>query len=572
MREQNTKPNLADVLDAITRRPVNNRPRRRAQIAGLHKMSLWTGRPLADIPADIPHLRTLFAQVKKSGTTLKPHSFANVKFAVLNAVGHSGLIDASVGQGRLLHAFSPACAAFYMRLQDKHLRICLTRLCHYLSEQGLSPTNVDDDVFARYVAHLYDVSLQENLPLLVRRTALAWNKAILLQPDANLKPVTPPPSRRVRTLLRLEDLPPSFQAEVARFVNWAGHADIFAQNVRKKKLSPNTIGKLLQDFRRAATLLVRSGFQSDEIVSFKVMLTLDNFTKILREAHKEKNGAESAYNFQLALSLMVVGRDLFRLDPDTVAALTTLTYRVPRPKPQMNVKNQRLIERFDDSDALLRLIEAPRELWQLVRSAENSNRWTLTKAQAALAIALLPIIPIRLENLTSLTFDEHIFLRPHGVSTLRIPAEENKSGTALNFDIPPDLAAMMIEYRDDIAPEIIGCRPRYLFCRHDGGLKNFATVRSLIETYIQRYLGFHMNPQVFRHLAAKITLDQDPGAHVQVQQFLGHKKLSTTANYYSGWETARAQKGHIKNLEKTLAAKAENRKTKKRKLDHGKAN
>ena len=44
----------------------------------------------------------------------------------------------------------------------------------------------------------------------------------------------------------------------------------------------------------------------------------------------------------------------------------------------------------------------------------------------------------------------------------------------------------------------------------------------------------------FRHLAAKLILDANPGAYELVRQVLGHKNLKTTTNFYAGPSTKRA--------------------------------
>src|ERR1035437_3644974 len=51
-------------------------------------------------------------------------------------------------------------------------------------------------------------------------------------------------------------------------------------------------------------------------------------------------------------------------------------------------------------------------------------------------------------------------------------------------------------------------------------------------------------PHQFRHLAAKIILDANPGAFELVQQLLGHRNTTTTINYYGGIDTRRAGRAH----------------------------
>jgi integrase len=53
-----------------------------------------------------------------------------------------------------------------------------------------------------------------------------------------------------------------------------------------------------------------------------------------------------------------------------------------------------------------------------------------------------------------------------------------------------------------------------------------------------------LTPHQFRHLAAKIILDANPGAYELVRQLLGHKNMKTTTNFYTGIDTRRAGRAH----------------------------
>ncbi len=72
-------------------------------------------------------------------------------------------------------------------------------------------------------------------------------------------------------------------------------------------------------------------------------------------------------------------------------------------------------------------------------------------------------------------------------STLELSAGEVKNGTELAFDIPRHVAKMLIEYRDRIAPKIIGYRPQRLFVNADGSAKSQVTVAWLISTYLKHH-------------------------------------------------------------------------------------
>ena len=158
-------------------------------------------------------------------------------------------------------------------------------------------------------------------------------------------------------------------------------------------------------------------------------------------------------------------------------------------------------------------------LWREVKRDQNPSFRTLAIAQAALAIGILIYIPLRSENLHELMFDKHIFLRDgkRATSTLEVGSEEVKNGeTGLAFDIPSHIARMLTEYRQDIAPSVIGRRPDYVFVRADGCRKGQAMLAILIKRYLRKRAGIMITPHQFRHLAAKIILRTNPGAYETV--------------------------------------------------------
>jgi integrase len=181
----------------------------------------------------------------------------------------------------------------------------------------------------------------------------------------------------------------------------------------------------------------------------------------------------------------------------------------------------------------------------------------LAKAQAALALSILCYMPLRLQNLTSLTFDVHLFLRAeaNAISTLEVSAPDVKNKTDMAFDIPHRTAKMLIEYRDRIAPKIIGHRPDRLFVNADGSPKSQSTVAWLIKTYARRRAGIVLTSHQFRHLSAKVLLDAEPGSFETVRQLLGHKSLKTTVGAYAGIDSRRAARHHQRLIEQSLAAR-----------------
>jgi integrase len=159
-----------------------------------------------------------------------------------------------------------------------------------------------------------------------------------------------------------------------------------------------------------------------------------------------------------------------------------------------------------------------------------------------------------------------LFMREdaRAISTLELPAHEVKNGTELAFDIPPAVAKMLIEYRDRFAPRILGHRPARLFVNADGTPKNQATVACLIISYVRRRAGIVLTPHQFRHLSAKVVLDNNPGEYETCRQFLGHKSTKTTVAAYCGLDSRRAARRHQQLVEQALATEIPTRRSNRR--------
>jgi integrase len=177
-----------------------------------------------------------------------------------------------------------------------------------------------------------------------------------------------------------------------------------------------------------------------------------------------------------------------------------------------------------------------------------------------------------MQNLISLTFGVHLFLQegPGAISTLEIPAHEVKNKRAIEFDIPAHIVRMLIEYRNQLAPKIIGRKPDHLFVNPDGTRKHSQTLSHLIVRIVRKYAGVELSPHQYRHLAAKIILDDSPGAFELVKQLLGHENLKTTTNAYAGIDTRRAARHHHRLLQRETEPKVTaplRRPARKRKID-----
>ena len=365
-------------------------------------------------------------------------------------------------------------------------------------------------------------------------------------------------------------LPASFRRDVDDYLCWAGQSDPFAADARPRPLAPRTLRLRRDHIHAAVSALVETGTKPASIRSLADLVTPHNFKSILRRRLEIAGGEENAFNHDLGIMLALIAREWVKVDGSVLAELKRLVGKVPVPIMGLTDKNKRFLRQFDDPNALRRLVQLPERLWAEVRRDSRPSFRTLAKAQAALAIAILTYMPVRLQNLSNLTFDTHLFIRAGAgaISTLELSNGEVKNKIELAFDIPPHVAKMLLEYRERIAPKIIGHRPARLFVNVDGTPKSERTVAWLISTYAKRRSGIVLTPHQFRHLSAKVLLDAQPGAFETVRQLLGHKSIDTTVNAYAGIDSRRAGRHHQRLIENAIASQNPSRPRKSRHQRH----
>jgi len=235
-----------------------------------------------------------------------------------------------------------------------------------------------------------------------------------------------------------------------------------------------------------------------------------------------------------------------KVPDDQLAALKKLRGKLGRLPTGLTAKNKATLRRFDDPRLLELLIGLPDRLWRVALGKLSTSKMAFVDVQTALAIDILLHAPMRVENLASLKFGEHLYWpRGRGRSALIVVrGDETKNDEPLEFELPVTLSERLHRYWHELAAGIIGKQPDLLFVSAKGLPRTLTSVSRAIQTTIRRHLGVHMTPHQFRHLAAKIHLDSHPGAYEVVRQLLGHKSLRTTTSFYAGPDTRRAGRAH----------------------------
>ena len=424
-------------------------------------------------------------------------------------------------------------------------------MAHYGSAEKLTPSDVNDEVIGDFIASIHEGSLHRKPNELHRKTTVIWNEVAVEFPEFGLCPVSVPsfrpPPRRIAWSL----LPDSFCKDLEDCLAWCASTDPFTADARSRPLAPASVRLRRDQVHTAVTSLIESGVEPTAIRKLADLVSVANFKRVAQHRLKMAGSQDNSFNRGVAIALIQIARQWVKTDDATLSELRRLASKLPMPRADLTAKNKRFLRQFDDPLVLQRLRAVPLKLWTQMRRDVSLNFRTLAIAQAAIAVEILIYLPIRMQNLVSLTFDVHLFLYegPGAVSTLDISAGEVKNKRPIEFDIPPHIVRMLIEYRDHVAPKIIGRKPDRLFINPDGTPKGSQTLSFLIRRMVRKHAGVELSPHQLRHLAAKILLDDSPGAFELIKQLLGHQSLKTTVNFYAGIDTRRAARHHHRLLQ-----------------------
>ena len=545
---------LGDVLAVVERSTTLSPTRLRDLRSAAIRVADLLGNVPGRIALDLPMISARLAAINTVAAGMTTKRFANIRSDFLAAVKASGLRPIKLWHKGPL---APAWRQLFKRLSHKRAHLGLSRFARYAGARGINPEAVNDATVRDFITAVREQSLHRTPNWLHRQVTLVWNEAAR-DTALRLQSLTVPsfrgPPKRIAWVLLL----PSFQRDVDRFLKWAGQSDPFAPESCPRRLAPRTLRLRRDQIHAAVSALVDSGIKPATINSLADLVTPDNFKRILRRRVEMVDGAPNSFNQSLGIALVLIAREWVKVDGAVQAELKRLLSKVPAPPQGLTDKNKGFLRQFDDPSNLRRFVQLPEQLWAEVKRERSPSYRTLAKAQAALTMGILTYMPIRLQNLLTLEFERHLFIRMGrgAKSTLELSNGEVKNNIDLAFEIPPQIVGMLVEYRERTAPKIIGERPIRLFVNVDGTPKVKQALGALITNCVRRRAGIALTPHQTRHLSAKVLLDDQPGGFETVRQLLGHKNLQTTVFSYAGIDSRRAGRHHQRLIDEALSAQS----------------
>jgi integrase len=447
-------------------------------------------------------------------------------------------------------ALSESWSSLLDKAQERRLRDGLSRFARWASERQIAPQDVQRDVVDRFVADLETASLVRKIAELSQTIVRSWNGLVRTFPEEGLRPI--PVIRRTSGPPRFpwQNLPASFRQDVDDYLQWASVPDPLDENARRTPLAPRTLRLRRDHVHSAVTAAVAAGIAGDSLVGLAALTEPDTFRKILRYRWESEGPKLTVYTHGVAGSLIAIGREWVKVSSDTLVALKAIRSRLGALPSGLTEKNKTMLRQFNDERQLARLLGLPDRLWRHAARQLKTSRREFIELQDALAIDILLAAPLRMKNMAALSFDEQIQW-PHGQgkpAVILVKSEETKNNVPLEFELPLELSDRLVAYRNRIAPAVIGKRPDAVFVTWRGTPRTQAAISVSIEKTVLKYVGVRLTPHQFRHLAAKIMLDHNPGAYELVRQLMGHKNMQTTTNFYAGIDTRRAGRAHCELL------------------------
>jgi integrase len=290
------------------------------------------------------------------------------------------------------------------------------------------------------------------------------------------------------------------------------------------------------------------GRDAATITSLADLVDIEAFKTGLRFFLDREGGTPTTAIADLASVLKAVARHHVRVEPGHLERMGGIIRRLTPGRSGLTETNRTRLRSFDDRHNIAALLALPTELMGQARRHQNLQRGAV-RAQMAVAIEILLMAPIRLGNLVTLDI-EHNLVRPgrSGVLHIVVAAEEVKNREPLEYPLPPESVALIERYIREFRPRLASPENKALFPGVDGGPKNQAFFGTQISRTIRAHTGLRVHPHLFRHVAAKLFLDANPGSYEVVRRVLGHRSIDTTVGFYTGLETPAA----VRHFDRTI--------------------
>jgi integrase/recombinase XerD len=163
-----------------------------------------------------------------------------------------------------------------------------------------------------------------------------------------------------------------------------------------------------------------------------------------------------------------------------------------------------------------------------------------------LMFALLAQVPLRPRNSSALEIGRDV-IKEDGNWSIIIPPEDTKTGTYIDFEIPPDLREQFATYLTLVRPRMLrraGCKA--LWVSPKGGPLSYSAFWPVFARRSAERLGIHITPHDVRDAAATLWAIAAPDRVGISRDLLAHADLRTTERHYNRARGIEASRDHAR--------------------------
>jgi integrase len=546
MNENRTISTLADVLGLLDQAGLTG-TRRRDMVSAVNRLCEMAGTTPASVRAEPPVLKDMLSRIRPAAHGVSAKSYSNLRSLFAAALQLAGVIDPSGrGSARRHPEWGPLLEAV---ADDQRLSNGLAAFANWCAGQGISPGEVNDTVVQRFLIWLETKTLHQKPRDLVRGVPKLWNEASTKFNSWPATKLTALSFKAPPKHLKWSDLSRSFQQDAAAYLALRANPDPFDERPEapKRALAASTLRQQREHLRLAASILVQNG---EAIPSLADLVARERFKRILRHYHNQANGEPNAFAIGLAKTLIQLAQYHTGATSEEIAELKRLAGNLPPVPFDLTAKNKTLLRQLESERVRAKLYFLPEQLMGEVAKDLERGRVRFVEAQVAIAIDILLALPLRPQNLSSLSWQQN-FSEPNGPRgqlLLHIAARDTKTKREdIVSEVPDEVARRLRWYRRHVLPRLGADVNGHLFVTEKGIRKGQASLSKQITDAGLRHIGIHMTPHQFRHFGATSYLEQHPEDFETARAILGHA-WSKTTRIYAGSSSRRASRAYNQYL------------------------
>jgi integrase len=521
--------------------------RRRDTLSALATVARAMRREMKDVPAHAGFIRE---QLKGFTPSMldPPVSMARWRNVTSLTNGAMRLSGVPISTGRYQAPIAPAWQMLLAKVDGKK-RFDLSKLAQFCTAEGIAPDDVDDEVLARFHAHLKQTLTNKSPRDIHRKACKVWNKAAETIEGWPQPRVKVPCYRRDYAIPRGQFLP-SLLADVDGYVAHLGPDDVLADDSDFHSLRPISIKTRALELHEFASALVHRGIDPQTLTSLADLVEVETFKEGLRFFYQERTPGKYLQAYRMAVILLPVAKYWVKAPPEQIKELKTLCKRLDKQPKGMTVKNRKMLAQFDDDAVEEKFVSLPDLIMEDVDRAEaaiakgkkpprsratgrslNTPYQRALLAQTATAIEILIMAPLRRANVGGIEMGVHL-LPNGGGYRLQFEEHEVKNEQRLAPPLPDESAKLVRVYIAKHREHLTDQSSTFLFPGKKGPQKNLGALTGQIVRAAKEYAGITLTAHLFRHIAAKLHLKANPGDYGTVKVLLGHRNIQTTINAY----------------------------------------